>query len=85
MYHLFRPFWRLGHLNKGPWVYSMSRLRLAMVCTPPSQCLPTPPSVSVPPFGYLRSFKSDLDAVKGKVGLLYEQINNILMVPRDHA
>ena len=31
-----------------------------------------PPSVSVPPFGYLRSFKSDFDAVKGKVDLLGE-------------
>ena len=28
----------------------------------------------VPPFGYLRSFKSDFDAVKSIVGLLNEQI-----------
>ena len=28
-----------------------------------------PPSVSVSPFGYLRSYKSDFDAVKSKVGL----------------
>ena len=39
----------------------------------PSQCL-SPPSVSVSPFGYLRCFKSDFDAVKSKVNLLNKNI-----------
>ena len=62
------------------------------MCTPSISV--RPPSVSVPPFGYLRSFKSDLDAVRSKVGLLNKQIktrnfvsplsvcNHLLFVPQ---
>ena len=42
---------------------------------------PPPSSVSVPPFGYLRCFKSDLDAVKSNVGLLNELIKNSYWAP----
>ena len=45
----------------------MRRLRLATVCTPPLAVFATRPSVSVPPFVYLRSLKSDFDAVKGNI------------------
>ena len=46
------------------------RLLVGMVVrVPPPLCVLSL-SVSVPPFGYLRNFKSDLDVVKWKVSLL---------------
>ena len=50
----------------------MSRSRLHTVCPPPL-CACTP-LVSVPPFCYLRCFKSDFNAVKRKIDLLKDYI-----------
>ena len=55
-------------------VYPMSRLRPSTMCPHPTPPEWSSPSVSLPPFGYLRCFKSDIDAVKCNFGLLNEQI-----------
>ena len=52
------------------FVYPMSRLRLATVCSPPLS--------GHPPFGYLSCFKSDLDAVKSNAALFNDLMKNAL-------
>ena len=56
----------LGVIGDGMVV----RLLVGMVVRVPPPFVSSPLSVSVPPFGYLRNFKSDLDVVKWKVSLL---------------
>ena len=46
----------------------MSRSRLPTGCSPPITVCP--PSVSVPPFYFFRSFKLDFDTVKKKLAFL---------------
>ena len=59
MYTVSINFVRIAVATK--FVGTLSRLRLATLCTPS-------PSVSAPLLGYSRCFKADLDAVK-KVNL----------------